>query len=263
MDTLLQSATSACTAARQSNSVTNTDRLTSTEVETCGLVGDQHSQLHSTTLPAQPPSTIKQETDSAATTSETNTKLQFDNLVCYSRTESDMPNRTTGDAFDVIKTEKEALHCENQEDEESADVERVMELMGQDGNATEPGVHLPEFPDRRTGMRLQGAGATGDLFRHTASSSEEVELDGSAVSAERDGEKVRAGKREVLWRVRRGLKTEDLMDLRVQFVTNVCGSVAASSATPAKSKHVSVCKWVQHKCYYIQVCMNVSVCVYE
>lgn len=250
MDTLLQSATSACTAAPQSNSVTNTDRLTSTELETCGVGWDQHSQLHSSTLPAQPPSAIKQETGSAATaatTSETKTKCRFDNLVCYSRTESDAPNRTTGDALDVIKTEREALHCENQEDGESTDVERVMELMGQDGNAAEPGVHPPELLDRRTGTRLQRAGAAGDRFHQTASSSEEVELDSSAVSVECDGEKVRAGKREVLRRARRGLKMEDLMDLRVQFVTNDCGSVAASSATPAKSKHVSVCKWVQHK----------------
>lgn len=248
-----KSATGTSTAAPRTNNIMNTNGFTSVEVENCAMDVDQYA--HSTVFKAQHPSTIKQETGattaSSSTTaiitssSEKKSKLQFDNLISHRWTESDETNHIIGDTSDIIKTEGELFCSENKDDEGSADEIRVMESMQQAVNLTEPCLHQPEFPEGLAETRVRRADSAGDLLRQSYSSVK-VGSDQPTMAGECDHEKGRAGnsgKGEVLEgrRVTRGLKTEDLMDLRVQFMTSVCDSkTAASAVTPVKSKCVSV-----------------------
>ena len=222
----------------------------------------------SATCVGQHSSTIKQETGNAAPTPSENTSSpRPDALISYFKwTElpGAVPSRNICDTLvEVVKTESEVeiFRCPNEDGEVGLDdaLTKAMESVPQILNSTVPSCPRRELSDRHAGQRTtrlrRGDKAGGPV--HETEGNSEVGMDQCAVIGKRglgqrtttsvvekrESTRRRAGNRrasEERRRVTRGLKTEDLMDLRVQFMTPICDpAMTSSEAPPAKSERVS------------------------
>ena len=220
------------------------------------------------TCVGQHSSAIKQETGNAAPTpSENKSSPRPDALISYFKwTElpGAVPSRNICDTLvEVVKTESEVeiFRCPNEDGEVGLDdaLTKAMESVPQILNSTVPSCPRRELSDRHAGQRTtrlrRGDKAGGPV--HETEGNSEVGMDQCAVIGKRglgqrtttsvvekrESTRRRAGNRrasEERRRVTRGLKTEDLMDLRVQFMTPICDpAMTSSEAPPAKSERVS------------------------